>query len=114
MVAGAMRRAARIDLTQRAIVDGLRVIGASVVITSGLGADFPDLVVGYHGVDALIECKTEDRAKNGVKRAGELLSPGQRLFGQLWRGSPVIVAYGVHDIRDELERRVLRRRLQIP
>lgn len=41
-----MRRAARIDGSQTAIVEALRAAGCSVAITSALGGGFPDLVVG--------------------------------------------------------------------
>jgi len=76
---------------------GLIAAGFSVMDTSRLGEDFPDLVIGKWGIDAKVECKTEDRRKNGVKTAAELLSEGQKDFKSEWKGSPVIVAYSLQD-----------------
>ena len=50
----AMRRAARVDATQAEIVAALRAGGAYVWI-SGLPLD---LIVGFQGKTALVECKT--------------------------------------------------------
>lgn len=53
-----MRRAAKVDENQPEIVKALRQIGASVAVTSQLGAGFPDLVVGLRGETFLLEIKT--------------------------------------------------------
>ena len=50
-----MRRAARVDATQAEIVAALRAGGAYVWI-SGLPLD---LIVGFQGKTALVECKTK-------------------------------------------------------
>jgi Holliday junction resolvase len=74
-------RAARTDANQREIVKALRKIGASVYVTSAVGAGFPDLVVGYCGRNWLIECK------DGEKRPSERkLTPDQIEFKATWRG----------------------------
>lgn len=87
----------RKDNSHADIEKGLRQAGFSVADTSRLGHDFPDLVIGKHGIDAKVECKTEDRRKNGVKTAQELLSEGQEDFASQWKGSPVIVAYSLEE-----------------
>lgn len=70
------------DTTQAEIVAYLRGIGCTVEITSAVGRDFPDLVVGFCGRTFLVECKTT----NGK------LSAGQRAWHTAWRGGPVITA----------------------
>lgn len=77
-----MRRAARIDANQNAIVEALRDIpGVSVAITSQLGAGFPDIVIGFGARNYLIELK--DGSKPPSKR--ELTEDEYEFFAQ-WRG----------------------------
>ncbi len=63
-----MRKAANVDTVQGSIVKALRQIGASVEVMSGAGKGFPDLVVGYHGVTMLMECKTGNDQLNAMQR----------------------------------------------
>lgn len=84
-----MRRAAKIDATQRDIVSALRKAGATVAITSTVGDGFPDLVIGYRGRNVLIECK--DGAKPPSARK---LTPDQVDFHAKWRG-PICVVESV-------------------
>lgn len=53
-----MRKAGRIDIIQQDAVKLIRQIGASVQVLSGVGHGVPDLLVGYHGVNILVELKT--------------------------------------------------------
>lgn len=92
-----MTFARRVDNTHASIRDGLREAGFSVRDMARVGKDFPDLLIGKHGIDAKVECKTENRRRNGVKTAAQLLSTGQKDFADEWRGSPVIVAYCLQD-----------------
>jgi hypothetical protein len=80
-----VRRAARRDWSERAIVDVLRLGGASVVRLSM--KDVPDLLVGGWGVNELAEAKTD---KNP-------LSDGQHKFKTGWRGAPVWILRSVDD-----------------
>ena len=48
-----MRRAAKRDASEAAIVDALRAVGATVVRT-----DWCDLTVGFRGRNFALECKT--------------------------------------------------------
>lgn len=89
-----MTYARRKDNTHKAIAEGLEAAGFSVADTSRLGDDFPDLVIGKHGVDAKVECKTP----RGKKTAAQLLSEGQKGFRDEWKGAPVIVAYTLEDV----------------
>ena len=53
-----MRRNARVDTNHKQIVEGLRDVGASVVSLAAIGRGVPDLLVGYRGVNYLLEVKT--------------------------------------------------------
>ena len=81
-----MRRAARVDANQGEIVDALRVIGATVAITSGLGDGFPDLVVGYQQATVLMEVKDGNKAPSERQ-----LTPDQLKWHAAWTGGPVAV-----------------------
>ena len=52
-----MRRAAKVDSTQAAIVAALRKAGASVQLLHSVGEGCPDLLVGFRMRNILIECK---------------------------------------------------------
>ncbi len=69
------------DRNQRAIVDAFRKLGATVSITSGVGRGFPDLVVGYRGVNELVEVKSSK---------GELNADEER-WHSTWSGSSTVV-----------------------
>jgi hypothetical protein len=76
-----MRRAAKIDGNQRAIVAALRKIGARVLHLHAVGGGCPDLLVCYRGRNVLLE----------VKRPGEKPNPLQIEFHALWGGEIYIV-----------------------
>jgi hypothetical protein len=52
-----VRRAAKVDRNQAEIVAALRDIGATVQPLHAVGAGCPDLLVGFRGVNYLIEVK---------------------------------------------------------
>ena len=56
------RAAYRVDANQPAIVRALRDIGASVQHLHMVGHGCPDLLVGYRGVNYLMEIKSDDKA----------------------------------------------------
>lgn len=85
-----MRRAAKIDANHSAIVQALRAIGASVQPLHTVGSGVPDLLVGYRGVNRLLEVK--DGAKPPSARA---LTPDQREWIAAWRGGQVWVVHSV-------------------
>lgn len=86
-----MRRAARVDDNQAAIVDALRRAGCSVRSLASLGKGCPDLLVGRAGVNYLLEVK--DGSKPPCKRR---LTPDEEAFHAAWRG-PVAVVESVED-----------------
>jgi hypothetical protein len=81
-----MRRAAKIDASQSAIVGALRACGAKVHSCAALGGGFPDLLVGFRKRLALFECK--DGAKPPSARA---LTPDQAKWLAEWGEFPVFV-----------------------
>ena len=76
-----MRRKARVDANQPEIVAALRTFGASVAITSQAGQGFPDIVVGYRGVNYMIEIKDSAKPPSAQK-----LTADQEPFHEAWRG----------------------------
>lgn len=76
-----MRRAAKVDDTQREIVAALRKAGIAVQRIQAPNAGCPDAVLGFGGVNVLAEFKTGKRDVNEA----------QRDFINGWPG-PVIVA----------------------
>lgn len=101
-----MRRAAKVDLSHKAIVEHLRNLGWSVWSTASLGGDFPDLVVARHGYTALVECKSGSEGGAEMK-----LSEGQREFRDKWQGA-VVVAATPEQAERELSARLLGFRLE--
>ena len=88
MYCGPKRR----DANQRRIVDALRRMGASVVITADVGGGFPDLVVGWGGETYLVEVKNRTK-----------LSESQRRFREKWRGGEIIVVRNVEEAVEWLQ-----------
>jgi len=77
----------KIDLLQKEVVKGLRKIGCSVAILSAVGKGVPDLLVGFRGVNFLIEVKSKKTAT---------LTPDQVEFFRTWNGQ-VAVIYSVEE-----------------
>ena len=78
--------AAKVDANQPEIVKALRKAGASVSPTHAAGSGFPDLVVGFRGVNYLIECKDGSRPPSARK-----LTPDQEKWHGTWLGTVHIV-----------------------
>lgn len=77
-----MRRAARTDANQEAIVAALRAAGASVEV---IGKPV-DLLVGWRGQNWLVECK------DGSKTPGNRpLTKAQKDFIPNWRGQVNVI-----------------------
>ena len=75
-----MRRAA-VDANQKHIVAACRAVGASVAPCHTVGKGFPDLVVGYQGINHLIEVKDPSQPKHRHE-----LTPAQVKFHAEWKG----------------------------
>lgn len=85
-----MRRAARKDANHGLIVSALEKVGADVASINE--KDLPDLLVGFRGVNYLLEIK--DGAKSPSRRK---LRPGQARFAQTWRGRPPVKVETIAD-----------------
>lgn len=70
------------DKNEKEIVEALKKVGASVARTN-----FLDLVVGYKGVNYIIE----------VKMPKGKLSAGQELIIETWQGRKPEVVYSIQD-----------------
>jgi hypothetical protein len=55
-----MRRAAKVDANQAAIVEALRKCGCSVLSLAAIGKGAPDLLIGLRGKNVLAEVKNPD------------------------------------------------------
>jgi len=80
-----LRRAHKVDGNQALIVKALRKAGATVAITSAVGDGFPDLVVGFRGLNYLLELK--DSGQPPSKRH---LTPEQGKFFEKWKGEAYV------------------------
>ena len=86
-----MRRAARTDANQDAIVRALEKTGATVQSLGAVGSGCPDLLVGRLGINVLLEVK-----QPGEKIRTDERGEKQRTFHASWRGQVAVV-------RDEFE-----------
>jgi len=78
-----MRHRPRTDGNQGVIVEALIAAGASVQILAGVGMGCPDLLVGFRGVNYLIEVKA--RIKPGTN-ADKYLTPDELKWHEYWKG----------------------------
>lgn len=81
-----MRRAAKVDANQPAIIAALRQIGASVQPLHSVGQGCPDLLVGYRGRNILIEVKDGGRPPSERR-----LTADQVDWHAGWRGAVTVV-----------------------
>lgn len=81
-----MRRAARADANQAAIVLELREVGASVVHLHRVGQGCPDIAVGYKGVNYLLEIKDGNKPPSRQK-----LTDDEADWIDAWRGQVCVV-----------------------
>lgn len=88
-----MRRAAKRDANEAAIVTALEAVGATVERLSA--KDAPDLLVGYRGVNVLLEVKRPAGKRGGTSHRD--LLPGQAAWHAGWRGAAPVVARTVAD-----------------
>ncbi|MCU4576111.1 hypothetical protein ACMHYC_10865 [Acinetobacter courvalinii] len=81
-----MRRAAKIDANQTEIVKALRQVGASVQSLASTGKGCPDLLVGFRGVNWLLEIKDGQKVKSARK-----LTPDQIEWHESWCGQVHVI-----------------------
>ena len=81
-----MRHRAKTDANHSQVVDALRRIGCSVRSTAALGRGFPDLAVGYRGMNFLLEVKDGSKPPSARK-----LTEDEQKFLLEWRGHYAVV-----------------------
>lgn len=81
-----MRQAAKTDENQKTIVTALRKAGASVQSLAAVGKGCPDLLVGYNGINYLMEVKDGNKVPSARK-----LSIDQEHWHSVWTGAVHIV-----------------------
>lgn len=81
-----MRKAAKTDSNQTEVVNALRKVGASVQSLAATGKGCPDLLVGYQGINYLMEVKDGNKVPSAQK-----LTIDQEHWHSVWRGSVYIV-----------------------
>lgn len=89
-----MRTAAKTDANQPLIVSALRMIGCSVQILAKVGEGVPDLLVGFGGINILMEVKDGEKPPSARK-----LTPDQIKWHGEWRGQVQVVYDADHAIR---------------
>jgi len=90
--------AKRIDSNQNSIVKALRDHGATVRVVSQ-GDGLPDLLVGYKGETALLECKDGDKFPSQRK-----LTPAEQKFFKEWTGGILVIVNDVEEALDVLHK----------
>ena len=81
-----MRKAAKTDSNQSEVVNALRQAGASVQSLAATGKGVPDLLVGYRGINYLMEVKDGNKPPST-----RLLTEDQLRWHQNWLGSVYVV-----------------------
>lgn len=76
----------RVDANQSAIVGALRDVGASVQHLHEVGSGCPDLLVGFRGINVLLECKDGKKAPSA-----QALTRHERGWHLHWNGQVAVV-----------------------
>ena len=80
------RLIARVDANQPWIVKALKEIGATVQHIHQLGQGAPDILVGYRGVNYLMEIKDGNKPPSQRRLTGD-----EEKWHDLWRGQVDVV-----------------------
>ena len=84
-----MRRAAKVDQNQDAVVSALRAAGATVQSLAAVGKGVPDLLVGYKGTTLLMEVKDGNKPPSAQR-----LTEDQLKWHGEWKGGSLAVVDG--------------------
>jgi Holliday junction resolvase len=85
-----MRRKAHLDGNHREIADALVKRGASVVSLAGNGKGIPDLLVGWRGINVLMEVKRPGYDKKAGRKRQQTRD-AQIAWALKWTGQYAIV-----------------------
>ena len=88
----------KVDANQPEIVEKLRAIGASVLITSSIKDCF-DILVGFKGQTHIMEIKNPEY-KPKTKAAESMLTHGEKKFKDEWKGSPYNIVFTFEEALD--------------
>jgi len=94
----------RVDENQSDIVSGLRQLGMMVSDTHEVGKGFPDIVVGIHGLNILLEIKNDKMVPSKQK-----LTPEETIWHKAWKGQIDIVK-NIDEAVEVVNREVRKRR----
>ena len=81
-----MRRIARVDSNQPAIVKLFRKLGCSVALTHMVGRGFPDFIVGVNGKNIMVELKDGSKVPSARK-----LTKDEVDWHESWLGNVIII-----------------------
>lgn len=76
----------KVDTNQKAIVKGLRAVGATVRSTASVGFGFPDLAVGWRGLTYLFEIKDGSKCPSQKR-----LTEAEQAFHDEWKGQVTVI-----------------------
>lgn len=93
----ALRRRSHRDAGEPAIIAALKSVGATVAQIDA--PDQPDLLVGFRGVNHLLEIKEPIGPKGGTSKNGQQLSEGQLKWHQTWKGQVTVVRSAVEALQ---------------
>jgi len=80
------RRASAVDANQREIVQAFRGLGATVQHLHNVGMGCPDILVGFSGVNYMVEIKDGSKPPSAQR-----LTPPERYWHDGWKGQVVII-----------------------
>lgn len=81
-----MRRAGNVDANQAAVVRKLRECAVKVEVLSDVGKGVPDLLLGFRGVNILLELKNGDKPPSARN-----LTADQKAWHESWPGQVDVV-----------------------
>ena len=87
-----MRKRAKVDSNQTAIVDALRKAGAFVQSMAAIGRGCPDLLAGYRGQTYILELKDGSKVPSARR-----LTEDQLRWHAQWTGGPLMVVESADD-----------------
>lgn len=89
-----MRRAAKVDDNQAEIVAALRGIGCSVQCLHSIGQGFPDILVGFNGLNLLFEIKDGKKPPSARR-----LTTDEIIWHDAWKGQVQVIDSIDHALR---------------
>jgi len=89
-------RARKVDANQKALRDAWLAMGGSWLVICPEQGGEPDALVGFQGMDQLVEIKLPLGKKGGT--AHSKVSPDQAKWHASWKGRPVVTVRTLTDL----------------